>query len=227
MDGKEAAARKAVEAVQNGMVIGLGSGSTATFAIRALAERIHGEELDISGVATSIVSSELAQELGIPILDLFDLGEIDMTIDGADEVDSNLCLIKGGGGALVREKIVAAASKERVVICDESKIVPHLGKFPLPVALAPFGWRTTLHRLRDICPELSLRADKTNPSLPFVSDDGLYIADLPMGGIVDPAELEHRLKCTLGVLEVGLFVGMATRVIIGKSDGTTETRGAQ
>jgi ribose 5-phosphate isomerase A len=222
MNAKEAAARRAVEAVKSGMIIGLGSGSTATFAIQALAERMHKEELNIAGVPTSIRSSELAEELGIPIKALFDLGEIDMTIDGADEVNPDFHLIKGGGGALLREKIVAAASKERVVICDESKMVPQLGKFPLPVALAPFGWRTTLQRLRDICPNLSLRSDKTSPSLPFVSDDGMYVADLPMESIADPAALEQQIKAILGVVEVGLFISMATRIVVGKPDGTTK-----
>ena len=221
MDAKEAAARKAVEAIRDGMTIGLGSGSTATYAIKAIAERIQSEGLAIHGVPTSLRSSELARELGIPLLDLFDLGEIDLTIDGADEVDSAKNLIKGGGGALLREKLVAAASKQRIIICDETKLVSHLGEFPLPVAIVSFGWRTTLHRLREICPELYLRSDKVNASLPFVSDDGLYIADLPMDVIADPAALQARLKSVTGVVEVGLFVGMVSRIIVGKEDGTT------
>lgn len=222
MEAKEAAARKAVERVQDGMTLGLGSGSTATFAIRAIGERVHQDGLRVRGVATSGRSRELAETLGIPLADLSDVEAIDLTIDGADEVDPALHLIKGGGGALLREKLVAIASRALCIICDEGKLKPMLGAFPLPVAVVPFGWKQTQARLERFGGSATLRMD--TGGAPFVTDDGLYILDLNLGRIPDPAALEREIKAVVGVVDVGLFVGLATRVIIGHADGHTEER---
>ncbi len=219
MDAKELAARKAVQYVQNGMIIGLGSGSTATFAIQAIGERVQKEGLNVRGVPTSAKSRDLAIQLGIPLAELGAVDQIDMTIDGADEVNDKLDLIKGGGGALLREKLVAAASRELLIICDEGKILPELGKFPLPVAVVPFGWQSIQRRLDSYCSSITLRKSKENPEEPFLTDDHLYILDLHLSSIPHPAILQHELKQIVGVVEVGLFVRMATKVIVGRADG--------
>jgi ribose 5-phosphate isomerase A len=156
------------------MVVGLGTGSTAVYAIRALGERV-ASGLKITGVATSVDCARIARECGIPLVALGDVPVIDVTIDGADEVDPHLSLIKGGGGALLREKLVASSSREMIVVVDESKIVPCLGAFPLPVAIVPFGCETTLKRLSIYARGLALREVA---GLPFVTDDGLYVVDL-------------------------------------------------
>ena len=222
MNAKEAAARKAVEFVQDGMKLGLGTGSTSAYMIQALGERVKKEGLKVRGVPTSERSRLMAIELGISILDLNEAGSLDLAIDGADEVDRNLNLIKGGGGALLQEKLVAAAAKEFIVICDEGKMVNTLGQFPLPVAIIPFGWKTTAKRIEAYCPNYKLRMSKSEPDHPFVTDDGLYILDLQMGSISDPVGFEKNLKLLVGVAEVGLFCNMARRVIVGDDTGKTE-----
>jgi ribose 5-phosphate isomerase A len=222
-DAKIVAARKAIKYVQDGMTLGLGSGSTAVHAIRAIGERMRQEGLRVRGVPTSGRSRELAEELGIPLIDLCKLREIDLTIDGADEVDPALNLIKGAGGALLREKIVACASRELVIICDDSKLKPTLGAFPLPVAIVPFGWRTTRERLLRFGGTITLRMAEGTDA-PFVTDDGLYILDMHLGRIGDVPALERDIKKVVGVVEVGLFVHLATRVIVGYADGHTEER---
>ena len=223
MDGKEAAARFAAGKVENGMTVGLGTGSTATFAIRALSERIAAEGLKIKGIPSSERSRELALSLNIPLIELTGLREIDMTIDGADEVDPEFNLIKGGGGALTREKIVASASREVLIIVDSSKIKPALGGFPLPVALFPFGMQATLRRLEAFGSSATLRPDPQNPNQLFTSDDGLHIADIRLNSVTDPAQLERAIKQIVGVAEVGLFIGLATQIIVGHADGQAET----
>jgi len=220
LDAKAVAARKAVELVLDGMTIGLGSGTTATFAIQFIGERIRAEGLKVTGVPTSSGTNSLASEVGIPLVPLKHARFIDITIDGADEVDPDLHLIKGGGGALVREKLVAAASKEVVIICDDSKIKPVLGQFPLPVTVVPFGWEATRERLLAFCPEVVLRMKKGSSDV-FVTDDGALILDLHMSSIPSPAVLEAGIKAVTGVIEVGLFVNLATSVVIGHTDGTT------
>lgn len=224
MDAKEVAARRAVEYVQDGMTLGLGSGSTAAYAIQAIGERLHREGLRLRGVPTSARSRELAEELRIPLIDLEDEHAIDLTIDGADEVDPALNLIKGGGGALVREKIVASASRAVIIICDNSKMKPALGTFPLPVAVLPFGWKTTRQRLQDLNlgGAIALRQAADESGRPYVTDDGLYILDMRLGPIPDVPALECRLRQVIGVAEVGLFVDLASRVIVGYPDGHTE-----
>ena len=223
MDGKEAAARFAASKVKSGMTIGLGTGSTATYAIQALSERIAAEGLKISGAPSSERSRALAESLNIPIIELTGPTEIDLTIDGADEVDPDFNLIKGGGGALLREKIVASASREVLIIVDSSKIKPALGGFPLPVAIIPFGMQATLRRLEAFGSSVTLRSDPQSPDQPFTSDDGLHIADVRLNAVTDPAQLERAIKQIVGVAEVGLFIGLATQVIVGHADGRVET----
>lgn len=220
MDAKEVAARKAVEYVKDGMTLGLGSGSTATHAIRFIGERVKNEGLRVRGIPTSGRSRELAEELGIPLTDFAEVSELDLTIDGADETDTRLNLIKGGGGALLREKIVASASRERIIICDESKLHTTLGTFPLPLVVTPFGWESTRRLLARFGGTITLR--ETQEGKPFLTDDGLYIVDMHLGRILDPVALERNLKEIVGVLEVGLFVGMTSRLIVGYTDGRIE-----
>jgi ribose 5-phosphate isomerase A len=224
VNAKEVAARRAVEYVQDGMTLGLGTGSTATFAIAALGERVKQEGLRVHGVATSSRSRELAEQYQIPLVDLSDVDAVDLTMDGADEVDPAFNLIKGAGGALLREKLVAAASREVLIFCDETKLRPALGVSPLPVAIVPFGWKSTLGRLQTFCPTLSLRESKETVGQPYVTDDGLYIVDMRLGAIRDPSSLEKNLKSVTGVVEVGLFIGLASRVIVGYPDGHFEEK---
>lgn len=227
MDAKEVAARRAVQYVQSGMTIGIGTGSTAAYAITALGERVHNEGLQIRAVPTSVASREMAEALGIPLVDLSAVGELDLTIDGADEVDQNLNLIKGGGGALLREKIVASASRELIIICDDSKLKPFLGAHPLPVAVVPFGCKVTHRRLSRLAADLTLRMNAANPKEPFVTDDQLYILDLDMERIEDVVQCEADIRRIVGVAEVGLFTHMAARVIVGYADGHVEEKGRQ
>jgi len=214
---KRAAARRAVDEVQDGMVVGLGSGSTAELALEALAERV-ACGLRISGVPTSERTRALAQKLGVPLADPDDWPRIDVTIDGADQVArGSLDLIKGLGGALLREKIVAAASRRMVVVVDESKIVDRLGgATPLPVEIVAFGCHRTLERLEamGLGPRLRLAAGR-----PFVSDGGNLIADCAMASPLDVALLGRKLSATVGVVETGLFLGLASMVVVGRTTG--------
>jgi len=222
MDPKEAAARKALERVRDGMILGLGTGSTAAHFIRLLGEKMHALGWNVRGVPTSERSRVLAQQFGIPIVDLPVKGRLDLTVDGADEADRDLNLVKGGGGALVREKIVAADAREFIVVCDSSKYKEALGAVPLPVAVVPFGWITTAAQLDRYGVETRLRETEAAARQPFVTDDGLYILDMSFGRIEDAARLEKEIKLTTGVVDVGLFVGLASRLILGFEDGTTE-----
>jgi ribose 5-phosphate isomerase A len=210
--------------IQSGMLVGLGTGSTAACFLEALGRRIKEENLQgIRGVATSRASELLAQQYGIPLVPM-DASqeiamEIDITVDGADEIDPNLNLIKGAGGALVREKIVASRSKQMLVIADSSKIVPILGKFPLSIAVFPFGHTTTKAKLESVLGvSVVLRLAKES-NIPYLTDDGLYVLDIQAGSIPNPAEYEAYLKTIPGVAETGLFCGIATRVLIGHEDG--------
>ncbi len=217
---KRAAGDAAAARVESGMVVGIGTGSTAKFFTEALAHRVATEGLKVRGVPTSRQSRALAEQLGIPLVPLTKAACPDLTVDGADEFDPALNLIKGGGGALVQEKLVAVSSREMIVIADESKAVATLGAFPLPVAVVPFGWETTRERLIErFGVEADLRQNRDGHG-PFVTDDGLYVVDLRFGSIPDPAELESRIRGVTGVAEVGLFVGVASRVLVGAEDGT-------
>lgn len=217
MDMKEMAAHEAVKYVEDGMVVGLGSGSTASIAIRLIGDKVKQEGLEIIGIPTSKTSDLLGRAVGIPIRDLDDHPTVDLTIDGADEVDPRLNLIKGLGGALVREKVVAAASLIELIVADESKLVEHLGqKVPLPVEIVRFSFGTTMRRLASFgcAPELRLKGNE-----PFLTDNGNYIADCRFGRIDDPAGLEAALNNTPGVVDNGLFVDRATKAIIGTRGG--------
>jgi ribose 5-phosphate isomerase A len=217
---KRVAAERAVaEYVESGMVLGLGTGSTASFAVRKIGELIANGDLEnVQGVATSERTANLAGEVGIPLVALSEARPC-LTIDGADEVEPGLSLIKGRGGALLREKIVAHASGGLVVVADESKMVDALGAGPLPVEIEPFGWEATLEVLFSLGCEPELRMEREAPRRPYVTDGGHYTADCRFASIPDPAGLEGEIKRIPGALECGLFVGLAQAVVVGRSDG--------
>ena len=212
---KRAAAEKALELVQDGMLLGLGSGSTARYFTEGVG-RLVSDGLKVRAVPTSRDTAELAASLGIQIVTEL-VGPIDLAVDGADEVDASLNLIKGRGGALFREKLVAAASKRFVVVVDESKVVKQLGAGVLPVEVLPFLWRSTAERLTGLGVSLALRGGEETP---YVTDNGNLIVDLTVeGGIKDPSALGLELKGVTGVVEHGLFVGMTDTVIVAGPDG--------
>jgi ribose 5-phosphate isomerase A len=225
MDAKEVAARAALAYVQDGMKLGLGTGSTAAHFLRLLAERVRNEGLHVVGVPTSERSREMALEGGIPLCDLADVDALDLGVDGADETDPDLNIIKGGGGALVREKLVASACKKFIIVCDSSKIKTRLGAFPVPVAIVPFAWQTTQRRLETLGSKAVLRT--TESGTPYVTDDGHYILDIHFGQIANAPETACKMKAMVGVVEVGLFIGMATRVIAGYEDGHVQEYGRE
>ncbi len=216
---KRAAAEAAVELVRSGMVVGLGHGSTARYALLKLAELLHAGKLtNVVGIPCSSQVEREARELGIPLGTLEDVPELDLTIDGADEVDPALNLIKGGGGALLREKIVAQASRREVIVVDESKMAPKLGtRFPVPVEIVPFGWRKQVRFLEGLGARVALRLDPTGR--PFVTDHGHWILDCQFGPIEDPWALDHELNSRAGIVEHGLFLGLATDLFVGTSSG--------
>jgi len=219
---KELAARRAVEYVQEGMVVGLGTGSTAELAIRALGERV-AQGLHITCVATSESSARLGSSLGLAVEAVDDHPAIDLTIDGADEVDGNLDLIKGLGGSLLREKIVAAATAAQIIIVDPSKLVGRLGtRGPLPVEVVPFGWTLTQRRLQGLASTASLRLCPGTDQ-PFQTDNGNYILHCTFeGGLDDAALAERRIDEVPGVVESGLFIGLTHRVVVGQRGGTCQ-----
>lgn len=216
---KELAARKAVEYIHDGMVVGLGTGSTAEFAIRALAERVEAEGIEVQCVPTSKASAALGEQLGLDIQGLEDNPVVDLTIDGADEVDPDLNLIKGLGGALLREKIVAAASTRQVIIVDPGKLVDRLGtRAPLPVEVIPFACGLAQLRLMDIARRAELR--RSDDGEPFVTDNGNFILDCHFpDGIGDAAALDRTIDEVPGVVENGLFVDLVDIVVVGLDDG--------
>lgn len=221
-DSKREAASAAVERyVESGMVVGLGTGSTAAFAVRRIGELVAAGELrDLKGVPTSAKTAALANELGIPLATLSE-ARPRLTIDGTDEVSPDLALIKGRGGALLREKIVASASEEGlIVVADQTKTVDSLGAGPLPVEIDAFGWEVTLEALASLGCEPNLRMDWTDPDRPFVTDGGHYTADCKFGPIPDPASLEVEIKHVPGALECGLFVDLARAAIVAGKNGT-------
>lgn len=219
MNTKKLAAERAVEAIEDGMTVGLGTGSTAYYAIEKLGQRVK-EGLHIRAVATSKRSEEQALELGIEIVPFAEVGRIDITIDGADEVDGSLQLIKGGGGALLREKIVAARSDKMFVIVGEDKLVDTLGAFPLPVEIVPFAYEWTMDALKELQLNPELRMSDGEP---YVTDNGNYIADCHGVSIADPASLHASLNAIAGVVENGLFVDMAHTVVVGRENGGIDT----
>lgn len=224
MNPKQIAAERAVSYIQDGMTIGLGTGSTAAYAIQALGRRFQAEGLTLRCIATSRESEEMGLSYGLAFADFDSVSSFDITIDGADEVDDQFRLIKGRGGALVREKIVAAATQTEIIIVDADKVKATLGARPLPVAVLPYAWQWTQAKIEARFGVPAPRRLNTAGE-PFVSDDGLFILDLAFGGpLPDPDTLEHRLKTTVGVVEVGLFVGLCQRLIVGFDDGTIEEK---
>ncbi|MGN7820751.1 ribose-5-phosphate isomerase RpiA [Chitinophaga varians] len=216
---KKAAGEKATEYIKPNMTIGLGTGSTAYYAIMRIGEMVRGG-MPLKAVATSEQSEQLARKQGITIIPFSEVEKIDLDIDGADEVDEHLRLIKGGGAALLREKIVAAASAEMIVVTDESKVVKCLGRFPLPVEIIPFAWELTFRRLLalDAAPVL-----RTSNGRTVVTDNGNYILDCHYEKIKDPVALHQQLNDIPGVVENGLFLHYASRVIIGYADGSVKS----
>ncbi len=217
---KKAAAEAACAYVENDMIVGLGTGSTAEHMVRRLGERVAKDGLRIRGIPTSIRTMELAKSLGIPLTTLDEIERIDVTIDGADEVDPRLDLIKGLGGALLREKVVASLTDKLIIVVDPSKIVPKLGtRSPLPVEVLPFGGTVVARTLRGLGLEATLRVKDGKT---FVTDNGNHVLDTHFAnGIADARAIERDLNNIPGVVENGLFLGMTWRVIIGEKDNTT------
>ena len=224
MDARElkiAAAQAALTHVEDGMRLGIGTGSTADEFVRLLAEKV-AEGFTVKGVPTSERTARLCVELGVPLYSLDDLPELDLTIDGADEVDGALGLIKGGGGALLREKIVAAASARMIVIADESKLVDTLGRFPLPIEIAPFGMTATRLAVERLAARLGLTGDivqRPDKDGPYLTDGGHFILDASFGRIPDAEALSQGLGAIPGVVEHGLFLNMADAAIIASQSG--------
>jgi len=220
---KEMAAAKAVELIQSGMVLGLGTGSTTNYAIQMIGERVrHGRLRDIAGVPTSNATARLATQAGIPLTTLLEHPLLDLTIDGADEVDPQLNMIKGQGGALLREKIVARATRREVIIVDESKLVPVLGtRSPLAVEVIAFGWGSYDQALRSLGCKPVLRMAGAEP---FRTDEGNYLLDCDFERIEDAARLEYQLNLIPGVVENGLFVQLAALVLVASEAGVRELR---
>jgi ribose 5-phosphate isomerase A len=227
---KHAAAARAVEFVRPGMRLGLGTGSTAKHFVTLLAERVRGG-LDVVGVPTSEATRADAERQGVPLTTLDETPELDLTVDGADEIAPDLSLIKGGGGALLREKIVAAASARMIVIADESKFVAVLGRFPLPIEVVPFGLAATCRAVAAAaqacgCPGAA-SPRKTREGHAFVTDGGHLILDAALARIPEPASLARRLAAIPGVVEHGLFIGLAQIAIIAGSDGVRIVEGTR
>ena len=216
---KKKAAVYAADFIKQGMTIGLGTGSTVYWLIEELGTRIK-QGLSVSIVPTSKQTQTLAEKFGIPVININDIGELALTIDGADEINHQLQLIKGGGGALLQEKIVASISKELIIIADSSKLVQQLGKFPLPVEVIPFGYKHVQQKILDLnCSKVLLRIRNGSA---FISDHGHYILDCYFDGIDDAKLLDSNLHNIPGVVETGLFLNMATSAILASANGSME-----
>lgn len=229
ISGKKAAAKRALNFVQTNMILGLGTGSTATFFLELLARKIRDEGLNIVGVATSLATFEKSQELKIPLLTMEKVQKIDLVVDGADEFDQNFNLIKGGGGALLQEKIVARSSSQMIVITDYSKEVDCLGRFPLPVEIVKFGATFTAKQIGILLSDLGFNGTQLNFRKKdkdyFITDEGHYILDLKLGEISNLSRLESQLLKCPGVVETGLFLGLAKTIIVGQPDGNCKLIG--
>ncbi len=224
---KQVAATRAVDYVEDGMRLGLGTGSTADWFVRALGERVRAGGLrGVVGVPTSLRTGELAERVGVRLTTLDEAGWLDLTVDGADEIDPALRLIKGGGGALLQEKIVACASDRMVVIADASKAVEALGAFPLPVEIVPFGWETTKAIVEELLEDADVDGRASSLRLagdtPFITDGGHMILDLHLRRIGAPAALAGALIAVPGVIDTGLFIDIADTAVIGHANGATE-----
>ncbi|MFC4213814.1 ribose-5-phosphate isomerase RpiA [Pseudophaeobacter arcticus] len=225
---KFVAAKRAVGLVEDGMRVGLGTGSTAAWLVRCLGEMVREEGLKFTAVPTSTRTAELAREVGIPVTSLDEARWLDLTIDGADEFDRDLNLIKGGGGALLQEKIVATASDQMVVIADAGKEVENLGAFPLPVEVIPFGWQTSQALIEETLVSMDVLGRsatlRMNADRAFVTDEGNYILDLHLNRIGNARQLALVINQIPGVVENGLFIDICDTVIIGYGDGNVEVR---
>lgn len=225
---KYVAAKRAVDFVEDGMRVGLGTGSTAAWMVRCLGELVRQDGLKIKGVPTSTRTAELAREVGIDVVSLDQARWLDITIDGTDEFDGDLNLIKGGGGALLQEKIVATASDQMIVIADVGKEVEHLGAFPLPIEVIPFGWQTTKSLVEEMLISMDVLGRdaslRMNGDHPYVTDEGNHILDLHLGRIGNARQLSLVLNQVPGVVENGLFVDICDVVVLGFGDGKVETR---
>ncbi len=216
MDAKQRAGARAVEFIEDGMSVGLGTGSTAYWMVERLGERVR-EGLRVRCVPTSRRTEEQARSLNIPLVTFEDVQQLDLAIDGADEIGPNLALIKGGGGALLREKLVARAARRFIVIADASKRVEVLGRFPLPVEVVPFAWEVTTLRVAEATDtEPVLRRDERGEV--YLTDNGNYILDCRCREIRDPESMERELKLLTGVVECGIFVGMADAAVVATDD---------
>jgi ribose 5-phosphate isomerase A len=213
---KRAAGEKAVDFIENGMILGLGSGSTVYWMMKRLAKLVQ-QGMDIKGVPSSKRTEGWAQEFGIPLVDFSQVDKIDLAIDGADEIDPEFQLTKGGGGSLVREKIVDALAEKLIIIADKTKVVETLGTFPLPVEVVPFGYQATAKRIEKLGAIPTLRIKDGDV---FVSNNGNYILDCQFTSINNPEQLHEKIKALVGVVETGLFVNMVDTVIIGNEKGT-------
>ncbi len=225
---KFVAAKRATEFVESGMKVGLGTGSTAAWLVRCLGELVRDEGLRIKGVPTSSRTAQLARDVGIEVISLDEAKWLDITIDGADEYDGDLNLIKGGGGALLQEKIVATASDQMVVIADISKKVDTLGAFPLPVEVIPFGWQTSKTLIEEMLTGMDVLGNsaslRMNGDAPFVTDEGNHILDLHLNRIGNARQLSLVLNQVPGVVENGLFIDICDAVVIGYGDGRVEVQ---
>jgi len=225
---KFVAAKRAVEFVEDGMKVGLGTGSTAAWMVRCLGEMVREDGLKIKGVPTSSRTAALARDVGIEVISLDEAQWLDLTIDGTDEYDRDLNLIKGGGGALLQEKIVATASDQMVVIADISKQVDSLGAFPLPIEVIPFGWQTTKALVEETLVSLDVLGRTTtlrmNGEVPFITDEGNYIIDLHLNRIGNARQFSLVINQIPGVVENGLFIDICDAVVVGYGDGKVEVR---
>ncbi|MEM1234678.1 MAG: ribose-5-phosphate isomerase RpiA [Pseudomonadota bacterium] len=225
---KFVAAKRAADYVESGMKVGLGTGSTAAWLVRCLGEMVREDGLRIQGVPTSARTATLARDVGIDVVSLDEARWLDITIDGADEFDTDLNLIKGGGGALLQEKIVATASDQMLVIADITKQVDTLGAFPLPVEVIPFGWQTTKALIEELLTAMDVLGQRTtlrmNGDAPFVTDEGNHILDLHLNRIGSARQLSLSMNQIPGVVENGLFMDICDVVVIGFGDGRVEVR---
>lgn len=212
---KKEVGEKAVDYIKDGMTLGLGSGSTVYWMLKKLGERVK-EGLTVKGVPSSLQTEEWAKAFSIPLTTLSESRQLDLAIDGADEVDPSFNLIKGGGGALLREKLVNDAANQLLIVVDDSKLVDRLGTFPLPVEIVPFGWENTAEKLASLQCQPKLRRE--NDEI-YTTNNGNYIVDCHFNKIADPAALQRDLKQILGVVETGLFVDMTDIVLVSSDDG--------
>lgn len=225
---KFVAAKRAAQYVEDGMRVGLGTGSTAAWLVRCLGEMVRDDGLKIKGVPTSTRTAELARDVGIEVITLDEAKWLDLTIDGADEFDANLNLIKGGGGALLQEKIVATASDMMVVIADVGKEVEALGAFPLPIEVIPFGWQTTKALVEETLISMDVLGREAtlrmNGVTPYITDEGNHILDLHLKRIGNPRQMAMVINQMPGVVENGLFIDICDVVVVGYGDGRVEVR---